>query len=79
MTEPRPFPWDEAMALALRVLRWPPDTFWRATPRELAAALQAPTDWHALQPATSADVRRLMQAFPDALTAPSAMEQPDGQ
>jgi uncharacterized phage protein (TIGR02216 family) len=28
------------MALALGVLRWSPDVFWRATPREFAAALK---------------------------------------
>lgn len=28
--------------LAARVLGWPPDTFWRATPSELATALADP-------------------------------------
>lgn len=36
---PRPFPWDDALALALGPLRWRPSDFWAATPRELAAAL----------------------------------------
>ena len=58
------------MALAFRVLRWAPDTFWRATPRELAAALHALADSQGSQPATSGDLARLMQAFPDALAAP---------
>jgi uncharacterized phage protein (TIGR02216 family) len=62
--EPRPFPWDEAMALALGVLRWPPDALWRATPRELAAALSGPAGGP-VRPATAGDLERLMQAFPD--------------
>ncbi len=33
------FPWDWAMRQALAGLGWTPDVFWRATPRELAAAL----------------------------------------
>jgi uncharacterized phage protein (TIGR02216 family) len=51
-------------ALALGVLRWPPDTFWRATPREVAAALLRPAGGF-VQPATAGDLARLMQAFPD--------------
>ena len=62
--EPRPFPWDEAMALALGVLRWPPDTFWRGTPGELFAALCGPAGAR-VEPATGGDMERLMQAFPD--------------
>jgi uncharacterized phage protein (TIGR02216 family) len=61
--EPRPFPWDEVMALAFGVLRWPPDTVWRATPRELAAAVVRPGS--SVEPATSGDLERLMLAFPD--------------
>jgi uncharacterized phage protein (TIGR02216 family) len=52
------------MALAFRVLRWPPDTFWRATLRELNAALHGPAG-SPVEPATSHDLERLMQAFPD--------------
>ena len=63
--EPRPFPWNDATAFALSVLRWPPDTFWRATPRELLAAL-GPAGERNVEPATSGDLARLMQAFPDA-------------
>ena len=51
-TEPQPFPWDEVMALAFGVLRWPPETVWRATPRELAAALAKPARW-SVEPATA--------------------------
>jgi uncharacterized phage protein (TIGR02216 family) len=61
---PRPFPWDEAMTFALCVLRWPPDAFWRATPRELLAALGGAAGQGAA-PATAGDLARLMQAFPD--------------
>ena len=32
------FPWARIMHLGLGVLRLPPEQFWRATPRELAAA-----------------------------------------
>ena len=79
MSEPdasRPFPWDEAMAVALGVLRWSPDTFWCATPRELAAALQPATAAQAREPATSGDLARLMRAFPD--SAPIIPGQAEG-
>ncbi|WP_371875765.1 phage tail assembly chaperone [Alsobacter metallidurans] len=62
----RPFPWSDAMAFGLGVLRLSPANFWAATPRELAAAAEgvfgktrgggAPT---------GADVRALMRMFPD--------------
>lgn len=52
------------MALALGVLRWSPDTFWRATPREFAAALEGLLGRRA-QPAGRDDLTRLMAAFPD--------------
>ncbi|MEQ8444506.1 MAG: phage tail assembly chaperone [Pelagibacterium sp.] len=32
------FPWSDAMAFGLGVLRLAPGTFWAMTPRELAAA-----------------------------------------
>ncbi|WP_375454111.1 rcc01693 family protein [uncultured Methylobacterium sp.] len=32
------FPWDDALALGLGVLRWRPRDLWRATPRELLLA-----------------------------------------
>ena len=37
----RPFPWKEAMGFGLGTLRLPPEAFWRMTPRELAAAMEA--------------------------------------
>ena len=63
MNEPAPFPWEAAMAFAFRVLRWTPDDFWRATPRELAAAMGdlAPP------PARRLDLDALMRAYPDGL------------
>ncbi len=36
-----PFPWKRAMSFGLGTLRLAPDAFWRMTPRELAAAIDA--------------------------------------
>ena len=36
-----PFPWKQAMGFGLGVLRLSPEAFWRMTPRELAAAMEA--------------------------------------
>lgn len=60
-----PFPWEDAMALGLGVLRWSPTEFWRATPRELIAAWNAHTCKQSLAPAGRGDLERLMVAFPD--------------
>jgi uncharacterized phage protein (TIGR02216 family) len=35
-----PFPWVQALAIGLGVLRLSPKQFWRITPREFAAALR---------------------------------------
>jgi uncharacterized phage protein (TIGR02216 family) len=59
----RPFPWDEVLFAAFRILRWPPETVWRATPREIAAALTGPAA--AAEPMRSAELAALMRAFPD--------------
>jgi uncharacterized phage protein (TIGR02216 family) len=59
------FPWDEALGLALGVLRWRPQDFWRATPRELAAALGALAGRRGPTPPGRGDLDRLMAAFPD--------------
>ena len=40
MTETAPFPWKQALAIGLGVLRLPPEQFWKMTPREFAAALR---------------------------------------
>ena len=34
-----PFPWREVMAFGLGRLRWAPDAFWAASPREIIAAI----------------------------------------
>jgi uncharacterized phage protein (TIGR02216 family) len=52
------------MRLALGVIGWPPETFWRATPRELAAALDGRFGWVGV-PADRAALDRLMAAYPD--------------
>ena len=37
----KPFPWRAAIGFGLGVLKLPPETFWRMTPRELALAIHA--------------------------------------
>ncbi|WP_018045760.1 phage tail assembly chaperone [Methylobacterium sp. 88A] len=59
---PSAFPWDEAMALGLNALRWSPRDFWTATPRELMAAAGRGGRRDATG---AADLRRLMDAYPD--------------
>ena len=51
--------------LGLSILRWSPDIFWRATPRELSAAWEGLCGGRKIGPALSGDLRRLMEAFPD--------------
>jgi uncharacterized phage protein (TIGR02216 family) len=36
----QPFPWRRAIGVGLGVLRLPPESFWRMTPRELALAIE---------------------------------------
>ena len=48
----------------LGVLRWPPDAFWRATPREIAAALRRPSA-SASRPLRQGELVELMTRFPD--------------
>ena len=64
MTE-RAFPWEDAMALCLGVLRWSPEAFWRATPKEVAAALNGLAPRGAAAPMRRGDLERLMRDFPD--------------
>lgn len=65
MTTPAAFPWDEVMAFGLGRLAWPPEQFWAATPREIAAAFRAHRG--AVAPATDrAGLAALMAAYPDA-------------
>jgi uncharacterized phage protein (TIGR02216 family) len=60
----QPFPWKNAIGFGLGVLRLSPDAFWRMTPRELAAAIEAVRG-----PATArldrAGLQDLMRRFPD--------------
>jgi uncharacterized phage protein (TIGR02216 family) len=53
------------MALGLSILRWSPEAFWRATPRELLAAGQGLHGGRTVEPVLSGDLSRLMEAFPD--------------
>ncbi len=53
------------MAFALGRLRWTPDAFWRATPRELAAAVEGTRGGSAIAALTPGDLAALMRAFPD--------------
>jgi uncharacterized phage protein (TIGR02216 family) len=59
------FPWDDALAFGLSVLRWSPAEFWRATPRELIAAYEGMTGARRAPAAGRSDLRRMMEAFPD--------------
>ncbi|WP_112663101.1 rcc01693 family protein [Microvirga flavescens] len=68
MSEKRAFPWEEAMHLGLGVLRWSPDTFWRATPRELIIAWEGLSGGHKQVPLLHHDMQRMMAAFPDDLS-----------
>lgn len=52
------------MRLALGRLGWTPDAFWRATPRELASALEGRFG-RAGRPADRSMLDRLMAAYPD--------------
>lgn len=51
--------------MAGAVLGWSPDQFWRATPAELGAVLQALAGDVAPPPLTREDIAHLMEAFPD--------------
>jgi hypothetical protein len=48
--------------LAARVLGWNPDEFWRATPAELASALEEPARGDGMM---SGELERLREQFPD--------------
>jgi uncharacterized phage protein (TIGR02216 family) len=63
VSEARPFPWDAVLHFAFRVLRWPPETVWRATPREIAAALRGLHG--AAEPLGGAELAVLMNLYPD--------------
>jgi phage conserved hypothetical protein len=65
MSRPQAFPWEDVMRLCLGLLRWSPVDFWRATPREVAAAFDGLAGGKVPEPAGRSDLRRLMEAFPD--------------
>lgn len=50
--------------IAGALLGWRPDEFWRATPAELSAVLEALTAEHG-EPASRCDLERLEGMFPD--------------
>jgi uncharacterized phage protein (TIGR02216 family) len=61
-----PFPWNEAMAFGLGVLRLAPEQFWSMTPRELERAASGvfgrPS---APSPLARRELSDLMRRFPD--------------
>jgi uncharacterized phage protein (TIGR02216 family) len=61
----KPFPWAEAIAFGLGVLRLPPEAFWRMTPRELAFAMRG-LRGDVTAPLTRKAFDELMRRFPDA-------------
>lgn len=58
------FPWDEAMAFGLGVLRLPPKDFWAMTPRELARAMEG-VRGRSGGPLGREALNGLMAAYPD--------------
>lgn len=59
-----PFPWKDAIGFGLGVLRLPPETFWRMTPRELAAAIEG-VRGRIVAPLGRAGLDDLMRRYPD--------------
>lgn len=53
------------MSFGLGRLGWPPDAFWAATPREIAAALRAHDQRAGPAAPRMADLAVLMAAHPD--------------
>lgn len=54
------------MTFGLGRLAWPPDRFWAATPREIAAALRVHQDQSRSAAPERPALAALMDAFPDA-------------
>ncbi|MBM6581383.1 phage tail assembly chaperone [Microvirga sp. BT689] len=52
----------------MSILRWSPEIFWRATPRELIAAWEGLSGGRMIESALSSDLERLMESFPDSET-----------
>jgi len=61
-----PFPWRDIMAFGLGRLGWTPEAFWKATPREIGAALGAHQSTPPLAAPELSTLRSLMVAHPDA-------------
>ena len=62
----RPFPWDDAIAAGLGVLRLAPRDFWSMTPRELSLALRGAAGLPAsAEPFAHSHLAVLMQNYPD--------------
>lgn len=64
--EPRPFPWAEAMAFGLGILKLAPKDFWAMTLPELAAATRGALDAVGELPMPRRAFEDLMRRFPDA-------------
>ena len=62
---PRAFPWAEAMAIGLGVLRLPPRDFWAMTPVEFGRAVSGLTGAAADAPMSRESFNALMARFPD--------------
>ena len=56
------FPWNDALAIGLGVLRWRPRDFWAATPREFFLALVRGAH---PEPLSRSAFERLLAAHPD--------------
>jgi len=63
--KPRPFPWAEAMAIGLGVLRLPPRDFWAMTPAELGRAVSGLTGGADGAQMSRHSLDMLMARFPD--------------
>ena len=62
----QPFPWEEAMAAGLGILRLAPRIFWEMTPRELDAALRGAFGLATKRERmTRAELKALMASHPD--------------
>lgn len=55
----------DAARLAMGLLGWPPETFWRATPQDLRLALEGRLGRSGEAEFGRADLARLMVRFPD--------------
>jgi uncharacterized phage protein (TIGR02216 family) len=61
----RPFPWAEAMAIGLGVLRLPPPDFWAMTPVEFGRAVSGLMGGADGAPMSRSSLDMLMARFPD--------------